>query len=208
MREHGPGTLSTVELLAIVLAKGTADDQAAMPDARDCIRKAGGVRALVKLDSALLRNAGMDDFAIVKFVAGMELGRRTLEAGNERTAISKPEDAAEIYKYLRGEEKEHFCGIFLNAKNEVVHHAVIHIGTVTASMVGIKEFFREAVREGAVAAIAVHNHPSGDPTPSKEDFEVTKVLFQAGKLLDIPLLDHIIIGEPDFRSLQEMGAIG
>jgi DNA repair protein RadC len=93
----------------------------------------------------------------------------------------------------------------LNSANGVIRKALIHIGTLTMSIVGPREIFREAVRDGASSIIVAHNHPSGDPSPSPEDIEITRILIDAGKLLDIPVLDHVIIGHRRYSSLNEMG---
>src|SRR5262249_42746108 len=110
--------------------------------------------------------------------------------------------------FLTVEKREHFYAILLDSANHVMRKALIHIGTLTMSIVGPREIFREAVREGASSIIVAHNHPSGDPTPSPEDIESTKQLVQVGKLLDIPVLDHVIIGHEGYRSLSEMGLMG
>jgi len=95
----------------------------------------------------------------------------------------------------------------LDAKNQLIRRADVHIGTANSSLVGAREVFREAVKDGAVGIIVAHNHPSGDPTPSPEDVAVTRQLRDAGKLLDIPLLDHVIIGESRHVSLRRMGLL-
>ena len=174
------------------------------------MQKAGGLRALALAPPELLASeTGAQDLEAARFFALLELGRRTAEAGRgEPQYINGPGDVAEMFAYLRDERKEHICAVLLDTKNKVLKTTTIHIGTVSASVVGAREFFREAVREGASSVIAVHNHPSGDPSPSPEDYEVTKVLAEAGKLLDIPLLDHVIIGEAEHRSMHRLGIIG
>jgi DNA repair protein RadC len=128
-----------------------------------------------------------------------------LAGKGEVEVIEDPSDVACILDFLVNEKREHFYAVLLNSANEVMRKALIHIGTLTMSIVGPREIFREAIREGASTMIVAHNHPSGDPTPSPEDIEVTKQLVQAGKLLDIPVLDHVIIGRGAYRSLSEMG---
>ena len=109
--------------------------------------------------------------------------------------------------HLRYEKREHFVVILLDAKNNIIRIAPVHVGTLTASVVGAREVFREAVRDGAAAIILVHNHPSGDPTPSPEDHEVTDHLVQVGDMLDIPVVDHVVIGERSYRSFAQLGMI-
>ncbi|MCH8275103.1 MAG: DNA repair protein RadC [Armatimonadetes bacterium] len=210
LRDLGVQSLSSVELLSLAFANGEQDADAALTVARRLLRAAGGIRSLLSAPPELLASeAGLDAEQAARFHALMELGRRSADAGRgERTQISGPEDVMRLFSHLRDERKEHFCAVLLDAKNRVLKSTTVHIGTVSASVVGVREFFREAVREGAASIIAVHNHPSGDPTPSKEDLTVTKALAEAGRVLEIPLLDHVIIGENDFRSLQRMGEIG
>jgi DNA repair protein RadC len=210
IRSQGPSTLFAHELLAIALARAAEDIEFTLSDARDLLHQVGGLRGIGSIDSERLRALGMTDaFEQARFAALLELGRRIDSAGRgERLDVCQPGDVAKLFPGLRDERKEHFCAVLLDTKNQILKTCTIHVGTVSASIVGVREFFREAVREGATSVIAVHNHPSGDPTPSKEDFEVTRILVDAGRLLDIPLLDHVIIGENDFRSMQQLGAIG
>ncbi len=147
---------------------------------------------------------GLEGFEILRAQALLELGRRVGAAGrgNPET-IEGPGDVMELLDYLRGEKREHFVAVLLDAKNNVLRVAEVHIGTLTMSVVGAREVFREAVREGASSVIVAHNHPSGDPTPSPEDIEVTKELVKAGVLLDIPVLDHVVIGDRRYISLHD-----
>ena len=117
-------------------------------------------------------------------------------------------DIVELFAYLKHEKKEHFCAVFLDAKNMVIRTATIHIGTQTSSIVAPADVFREALREGAVSVVVAHNHPSGDPTPSAEDIIVTDRLVELGRLLNIPVLDHVVIGERKSVSFRERGLIG
>jgi DNA repair protein RadC len=205
----GATSMSPIELLAVAIVNDEKDADAAIPIARELLQYAGGIRGLPNAAPKMFEDhAGLSSFRLCQFFALLELGRRTVEAGRgDRVTIGGPEDVYRQFLHLRDERKEHFCSLLLDAKNKVIKSQVVHIGTVSASVVGVKEFYKEAVREGAAAIIAVHNHPSGDPTPSPEDFEVTRVLSEAGRILEIPLLDHVIVGEADFRSMQRLGAI-
>jgi DNA repair protein RadC len=210
LRNVGASAMSPVELLAIAIVNDESDADSAILRARDILQFAGGIRALASAPPTTFEeHAGLSGLRLNQLFALLELGRRTVEAGRgERQEIKGPDDVYDRFLHLRDERKEHFCAVLVDAKNRVIRDQVVHIGTVSASVVGVKEFFKEAVREGAAAIIAVHNHPSGDPTPSREDFEVTRVLAEAGRLLEIPLLDHVIVGETEFRSMQRLGAIG
>jgi len=184
------------------------DLESAISIARKLLHRVGGIRGVPQIPPDFLAESGVKGFQAAQFYSLIELGRRVADAGiGEREAIEKPEDVAKLFADLRDERREHFCVLLLDAKNRVLRRHTVHIGTITSSMVGVREFFREAVREGAVSVIAVHNHPSGDPKPSPEDIEITRVLVEAGKLLEIPLLDHIIVGEPGFSSLHRLGYI-
>lgn len=208
LKSLGAYALSSVELLAIGLAKDENSSEICLTTAIQVLKQAGGIRGLATISNEILKQAGMNEHQTAQMQAFLELGRRTVDAGKgEQEAIKGPEDVAFMFAHLKDERREHFCAILLDAKNRVIKKTIIHIGTLTTSIVGPREVFRECIREGASALIVVHNHPSGDPTPSPDDFEVTKTLKEAGALLDIQLLDHVIIGEKDFVSLQRQGAI-
>ncbi len=133
-----------------------------------------------------------------------ELSKRLLQKKNNLRIIHGPEDAAEyVQEHLALEKKEHFCEILLNTKNHIIGWQVISVGSLTASVVHPREVFAPAVLHHAAAIIVAHNHPSGDPTPSKEDIQVTQRLVKAGKIMDIQILDHIIIGDNNFVSMKE-----
>jgi DNA repair protein RadC len=121
--------------------------------------------------------------------------------------LDRPEDVLRLFPNMRREKREHFCLVMLDAQNQVITSRVIHIGTLTMSVVGPREVFREAIREGASAIVVVHNHPSGDVTPSVQDLDLTEKLMEVGYLLDIPLLDHVIIGDPKIKSFRQSGLL-
>lgn len=173
------------------------------------LRREGGIRNLVDLTPADLAAQGLDLFESARFLALIELGRRMGNAGRGPiTSIDGPEDVYEYLQDLRHQKKEYFVAILLDTQSGVMRRATIHVGTLTASLVGAREVFREAVRDGASSIIVAHNHPSGDPTPSPEDVQVTRQLIMAGSMLDIPVLDHIVIGDGTFSSLKRMGLMG
>lgn len=137
-----------------------------------------------------------------------ELSKRWLKQKDKPSTIHGPEDAAAYAQgYLALEKKEHFCIILLNTKNNIIGWHVISIGSLTASVVHPREVFTPAVLHHAAAIIMVHNHPSGDPSPSREDIAVTQRLVKAGKIMDIPILDHIIIGSNAFVSMKQKNLI-
>ena len=139
--------------------------------------------------------------------AGLEIGRRLLIAApNERPQITSPADAANLLMLEMGHlEQEHLRVLLLDTKNQVLASPVIYKGNVNTSVIRIAELFRAAIRHNSTALIMAHNHPSGDPTPSPEDVRVTRQIIEAGALLDIEVLDHLIIGQGRYVSLKERG---
>jgi len=207
VREQGVAAASPVDLLALGLARREEDvDDVA---ARAILQELGSIVRLNDLSNDSLRDhAGLTSFEAFRVQALLELGRRSQSAGKgTRTTIESPEDVCELFDHLRQEKREHFVAIYLDSKSHILRSLTIHIGTVNASLVGPREVFREAVREGAVSLIVAHNHPSGDPTPSPEDIAVTKRLKEVGDLLDVRLLDHVILGDRKFVSLRNLGFI-
>ena len=141
--------------------------------------------------------------------AAFLLGRRSLEMVRERRGPYR--GARDVFEFLQPEvnglEKEHFYAILLDSKNRLIRKEVVSVGTLTASLVHPREVFRPAIRECAASIIVAHNHPSGDPTPSREDLEITARLQKAGELIGIPMLDHVIIGAGRYVSLAERGKL-
>lgn len=137
-----------------------------------------------------------------------ELSKRLLHKKEKPRIIHGPEDAAEyVQEHLALEKKEHFCEILLNTKNHIIGWQVISVGSLTASVVHPREVFAPAIIHHATAIIVAHNHPSGDPEPSKEDIAVTQRLVKAGKIMDIQVIDHIIVGNNIYVSMKEKEVI-
>lgn len=207
MRQVGSQALSTSELLAIVLRTGNGGEgvirlaERLLATFEDL---AGLSRATVK---ELQRVKGIGPAKAVEIKASLELGRRLLAVlPAEKPRITSPADAANL---LMSEmtllEQEHLRVILLDTRN-VVHRVVtIYIGSLNSAVVRVAELFRPAIKDNAAAIIMVHNHPSGDPSPSAEDIRVTREAVKAGRLLDIQLLDHLIIGRGRYVSLKERG---
>ena len=152
---------------------------------------------------------GIGEAKAMTVLAALELGRRIASLEPlERAVIRTPDDvAALLMPRFRFETREHFVAVLLSTKNHVLKSPVISIGTLNASIVHPRELFREAINARAAAVILSHNHPSGDPTPSSEDIELTRRLVEAGQLLDIPVLDHVILGDGKYISLKEKGIL-
>ena len=150
---------------------------------------------------------GVGQAKAVQLLAAAEIGKRLYRKHSEgRYTIRSPEDAAAyLMTDMSSLTQEHFVVLFLNVKNEVLHKQTIFIGSLNSSIVHPREIFREAVKRSAASIICAHNHPSGNPTPSPEDIDVTKRLTEAGALMGIEVLDHVIIGDHQFISLKEKG---
>lgn len=205
VRDIGVGGSSARDLLAVALARREEDVNE--DAAGDILAKLGAVGKLGDISPGVLKEwTGLDGFELNRFLAAFELGRKAAVAGaGEKTTIDGPEDVARLFDHLRHEKREHLCAVLLDARHGIVRVATIHIGTLTMSVVGAREIFREAIREAAESMIIVHNHPSGDPTPSPEDIEITKHLAQIGDMLEIPVLDHVIVGDRGrFASLKRL----
>ena len=168
-----------------------------------------GIQALGDASAVdIAEMTGLEGFEVLRCQALVELGRRIGGAGKGPvTEITCAEDVFHLLEHLRHEKREHFYAIMLDSKNGVIRSHPVHIGTVNMSIVGPREVFREAIRDGAASLIVAHNHPSGDPTPSPEDIDVTARLVEVGAMLDIPLLDHVIIGQTRWTSLKEKGVL-
>ena len=139
-------------------------------------------------------------------LSAFELSRRIFQKGPTVVpAISCPEDVLAFLWDIRTKDKEHFVSLFLNARNQMIHKEIISIGSLSASIVHPREVFHCAIRHSAANIILGHNHPSGDPSPSKDDLELTKRLKKAGEILGIDILDHVIVSENDFTSVKEKG---
>ena len=203
----GPGALSNAELKGILLGSGMQGVNAVQLGQR-LLASVSGLEGLHRCSiHELVRHKGIGRVKAIQIKAAIELGRR-LGSGRpvEKPQIQSPEDAAELLQYEMGVlEQEHLRTLLLDTRNRLIQIAEVYRGTLNSSHIRVGEVFREAVRIGAAALIVVHNHPSGDPTPSPEDVAVTRVLVEAGKLLDIEVLDHLIIGKNVFLSLKARG---
>jgi DNA repair protein RadC len=203
----GPQALSTAELLALVLRAGTPGENAIELAAR-LLHRYSGLGGLLAVElSELYAERGLGQAKVAALKAALELGRRlSVLAPEERPRIERPADVAALVMlevgYLQQEQLRVLC---LDSKNFVVAQQVIYQGTVNSSVIRVAEVFKPAVSRACPALVVVHNHPSGDPTPSPEDIRVTAQLRQAGELLEIELLDHVIVGQHRWVSLKERG---
>lgn len=207
LRERGPGSLSNAELLAILLRVGTTSENVVRLSER-LLAKFGGLSGLARASfTELCSQHGVGVAKASQIKAALEVASRLLaEQLKERKVVRSPLDVVNILKLEMGSlEQEHLRVVLLDTKNQVLGMPEIYKGSLNTSLVRIGEVFREAVRFNSAALVVVHNHPSGDPTPSPEDIKLTEMIVEAGRLLDIEVLDHLVIVQHDFVSLRERG---
>lgn len=204
---QGAQSLSNQELIAILLRTGTKEESVlALAN-----RVLNYFEKLHELKYATLEEIvsikGIGEAKAVQLLAAIELGRRLSQKQIDgRYVIRSPQDAATfLMPDMSSLQQEHFVVLFLNVKNQILHKQTIFIGSLNSSIVHPREIFREAVKRSAASIICAHNHPSGVPTPSPEDIDVTKRLQEAGFIIGIELIDHLIIGDHQFISLKEKG---
>lgn len=208
---EGAASLSNTELLAVLLRTGVKNDSALrVAEKVLALYKERGLAAITQMSAkelSSIKGVGMAKAATI--LAAVELGRRlALKAAEARTVVHGPADAASyVMPRFRFERREHFAVLLLNAKNHILALKTISVGTLTSSVVHPREVFQAAIEQSAASVILVHNHPSGDPAPSGEDLAVTRRMVEAGGIMDIPVLDHVIVGYDKFISLKEEGMI-
>lgn len=205
LRDAGPGALSNQELLAILLRTGQANESALAVASRLLVRFEGLLGLARAGFAELCAERGLGEAKAAQLQAALELGRRVVAAQpEERATIRYPSDVANL---LQGEmgllDQEELRVLVLNTRNHVLATQDVYRGSVHTAMVRIAELFREALRQNAPSIILVHNHPSGDPTPSSADIDMTTRAVGAGDLLDIEVLDHIVIAHGHFVSMKE-----
>jgi len=205
---QGAQALSEAELLAIVLRTGVRG-MSVVALAQHLLRTFGGLRGLARTTPLELqrRVKGLGPAKAAQLLAALELGRRLVRSTpDERPKVTSPDEAAALLMPdMAHLEQEVLRVVLLDTRNHVMGAPTVYKGSVNAAPVRVGELFREAVRTNAAAIIVAHNHPSGDPTPSREDIRLTRDLVAAGRLLDISVLDHIIIGHNRWISLRERG---
>lgn len=207
IEKYGPQALSNAELLAILLRVGMAGENVIQLSQR-LLADFQGLRGLHQASfDDVCRKKGIGPAKAAQILAAIELGRRIrLETVEEKAAIHSPGDAAALVEYeMSALQQEHLWVINLDTRNRLINIERLYQGSLNASTVRVGELFRGAIQKNAAGIIVVHNHPSGDPAPSPEDINLTRAIAQAGKLLDIELLDHLVIGRGRFISLKERG---
>lgn len=203
----GARALSQQELLACLLGRGCAGESV-ITTAQRLLSRFGDLYGIAQApleELAAIRGMGLAKASALK--AACELSRRVEVPSTKPTPwLDTPETAIRVARrHLAGRRKEHFMTLLLDSRHRVIRVAEVSVGSLDSSIVHPRETFLEAITAGAAAVILAHNHPSGDPTPSREDLELTRRLIEAGKLLGIPVLDHLIIGREGGLSLKANG---
>lgn len=204
LKQEGALALSNADLLAIVLGRGNFEENAI--DISNRVLKSYDFDKLSDLSFHELKEEFRNQVPAMKIMAMYEIFRRTnklKKMGNKR----KIETAKDVFNYyvdkLQDKKKEHFYALYLDTKNQIIEEKLVSKGILNASLIHPREVFNPAIRASSNSVILVHNHPSGNYAPSKEDKEVTKLLDNAGNLLGINVLDHIIIGKDGYYSFKE-----
>ncbi len=208
--QQGASRLSDAQLLAILLRVGR-QDSSAVDVGRDLLMRLQGLRGLANRSvQELCAVSGIGPAKAAQILAAVELGKRVLATPfSEGPGILGSQDIfSKFYPLLRDLRHEIFKAILLDAKHRIIRDLTISAGSLTVSIVHPREVYNEAVRESAAAIIFVHNHPSGDPQPSQEDYALTQRLVEAGEVLGIRVLDHVIIGDGAYVSFADEGWLG
>ncbi len=206
LRMRGPESLTNAELVAILLRTGTNGENV-IAVAQRILSKFEGLRGLGAAGfGQLCAERAMGEAKAAQLIAAVELGKRTVHAQPpERRIIRSPEDVyALLFADMALLDQEQLRVVLLSTRNEVLSVREVYRGNVSSALVRVAEVFTAAVREGCPSIIVVHNHPSGDPTPSAEDAALTRQLIDAGKLLGVEVLDHVIIARDGHRSLKDL----
>ena len=201
LEKYGPERLSDSELLALLLRTGSGDLNVVELSGK-ILRKFGGVGLATASVADLKHTFGFGSAKACEVVACFELGRRHLQ-NKQSVLLLSPQDVWRELKDVRDNKKEHFVVFFLDSRSQEIKREIISVGTLNASMVHPREVFEPAVRHAAAHLIIAHNHPSGDPKPSDADLEITKRLTEAGNIMGIEVLDHVIVVKGAHFSFKE-----
>lgn len=215
----GPGELSPAELLSVCLSagrssggSGSAGEARSLALAVELLTERGGLHGLLRSSAYdLLEVPGIGEARASVLLASVELGKRLATLGATGPGLPQISSPADVSALLRDriahEDREHFVALLLNTKNRVIGSPTVSIGTLSSSLVHPREVFKTAIKAGAASIVLVHNHPSGDTNPSREDREVTRRLVETGELVGIEVLDHVILGGTSSYSLKEHGLL-
>jgi len=207
LKALGVEVLSLRELVALVIGSGSSR-RSSMDVAEDLVSALGSVKGLAAASvEKLARVNGVGPATACRLKAAMELGRRVIKAARgEIKVVRCPEDAAGlVIDDMRNLDREHFAVILLDSKNAVISVEKVSVGTVNSSIVHPREVLKPALEKSATSIILVHNHPTGNVSPSREDIMITRRFEKCGRILGIEVVDHIIVGDGDYRSMKESG---
>jgi DNA repair protein radc len=205
--KEGVQALTDIELLAILLRTGSTGGSV-LELAAVVLNRFRSLRELLQASIEELSNIkGIGPAKAAQVKAALELGRRVAEQQvDDRAVIRHPEDVVGlVMEEMRNLDREQFRALLLNTKHQLIGREIISIGTLNSSMVHPRELFKSAIKRSAAAMILVHNHPSGDPAPSQEDIGITKRMQEAGSIIGIEILDHLIVGDNRFVSFKAKG---
>lgn len=202
--KFGLESLSDVELLALILQSGNRKRDV-MDIANDVLKKSNYLENIFNMHAnSLIEIQGISDAKALQLLAGLELAKRALKVNAYQKSISSPEDVMSWFEMEFGVLKqEHFVALYLDTKGKIIRHHILFIGTLNESSVHPREIFKEAFLENAYSIILAHNHPSGDPTPSKQDIDFTDRVISISNMMGIPVLDHVIIGKHAYFSFKQ-----
>lgn len=209
LHQFGPEILTNKEILAILLRTGSKGENV-LELAERILTETGGLVGLARLSVYELEHVhGIGPAKAAQVKAALELGKRSVCADPAtRPVINSPADVADlVMEEMRGLDREHFRIMYLSTRNNVLGISSVSVGSLNSSIVHPRECFKEAIRRNANTIILLHNHPSGDPSPSREDMDITKRLAEGGRILGIEVLDHVIIGDKKYVSLKEQGIV-
>lgn len=212
LEQHGPEMLSNAELLAVIIRSGSKNETSvAVAQRLLAMNEAGGIASLHDLSLEELRSArGIGRVKAIQIKAVLELSKRVSTAlvMHNRVAVKSPDEVSRLLmEEMRYLKKEVFKIILLNTKNHIIKTLNVSIGSLNSSIVHPREVFSEAVKASCSGILLAHNHPSGDPEPSREDIDTTQRLVNSGNILGIKVLDHIIIGDGRYISFKEHGLL-
>lgn len=203
--KHGIEALSAQEILALILGRGIKDESVIVT-AQKLLSTFGNLKNIAAASmEELTKIKGIGPAKAAQIKAAFELSKRLEDSSDkgQKTTVKSPEDAIKSVKnQLKGKKKEHFLVLSLDTRNHLINTQTISIGSLDSSIVHPREVFKEAISSTAASVIFAHNHPSGDPTPSEDDIKLTKRLVEAGEILGIEVLDHIIICDKEYISMK------
>jgi DNA repair protein RadC len=207
LTKKGTKALKKEELLAIILRTGLKGKNA-IEVAKDILEKYGDKKLLDASYEELRNMRGVGPTKAVQILAAIELGSRLFKEKSEKEVyINSPQDVAKETEHIKESKKENFVALYLDARNKLIYKETVSIGSLNANLVHPREVFEPAIRYLAASIILVHNHPSGDPEPSEDDLVITKRILEAGKIMGIDVLDHIIITKTKIFSFKERNLI-